>query len=139
MLWNARFEFGIESIDAQHKQLFSMIEQAQELIKDLDAGIDCYDDIMAILSQLENYTVEHFEHEELMLEEAGYGALQEHANTHNMFVDKVHAALDSDFDENQSGTLHGIIDFLLQWVSDHILVDDVKYVPVLKGQSQFSS
>lgn len=136
-MWNKRFELGVASIDEQHKTLFDMIGQAQGLITDLDAGIDCYDDIMALLTQLENYTVEHFEHEELLMEEAGFAGLHEHADTHNRFVDKVHDALDSDLDDNQSETLHTIIDFLLQWVSDHILVDDVKYVPSLTGTSQF--
>lgn len=133
MLWTQRFAFGIDTIDEQHKRLIDMIEEAQGLLGVLDDGIDCYDDIMDLLHQLEAYTVDHFEFEESLLEKAGFQSTYEHIEKHNSFVEKVHETLDSDLDGDQSVALHSIIDFLLQWVSDHILVEDIQYVGVVKA------
>ena len=135
MLWNKRFAFGINKIDEQHEQLFNVMEEIKSLIQETTEGVDCYDEIEAVLLELERYTIYHFETEEELLEEVGFDGLDVHREEHNAFVNKVHDTLDSDIDLQQEGVLTEVYDFLLNWVSEHILTTDVKYVPLLKEKN----
>lgn len=133
MFWTKKFELGIPSIDEQHKRLIDLIEEGQDLAKELENGVDAYDDIMGLLKELDDYTVYHFEFEEKLMEKAEYADSEDHFKMHNDFVEKIHETLDGDLDFNQADTLIEIIDFLLEWVSNHILVEDVQYVSAVNA------
>ncbi len=132
MLWNDKFAIGITTVDEQHEQLFNLMESVHELTIDAKSGIDCYDEIETVLRELERYTIVHFEDEEALMEKVGYENIDTHREEHNAFVAKVHDTLDSDVDLHQVSVLEEVYEFLLQWVSDHILYTDVKYVPIMK-------
>ncbi len=136
MLWNDRFAFGIPEIDEQHQQLFALIEQVNALERDVKDGIDCYDEVYNVLKELEDYTVYHFEEEEKVLESAGYDDLAAHQKEHDSFVLKVKETLTEDLDLRQEGVIRDLSEFLLEWVSNHILYTDAKYVSVLNNRKK---
>jgi hemerythrin len=136
MLWNDRFAFNITEVDEQHKQLFYLIDQVNTLEKDVKEGIDCYDEVYAVLKELEDYTVYHFEEEEKLLESSGYIDLEAHQKEHDAFVLKVKETLTEDLDLKQEGVIQDLSEFLLEWVSNHILYTDAKYVSVLKNRKK---
>ena len=73
-----------------------------------------------------NYTQEHFSDEEACMEEMGYPGLIEQKKAHAMFIEKL-AEIDLEtMDDNQQGYLEELIDFLLKWLSVHILQMDKK-------------
>lgn len=133
MLWNKKFAFGIETIDDQHKELFRLLERTSSLINDAKDGFDCYQEIEDVLGELESYTIYHFEEEEKLLHEHGYSDIENHSEEHERFVSKIHDTLDSDFDYQQHNVLEEVHGFLLEWVSEHILLTDAKYVSTVKG------
>jgi hemerythrin-like metal-binding protein len=132
MLWNEKFAFGIKSVDEQHKELFRLMEETNRYIQEVRDGRDCYDEIDAILRELEAYTVYHFNDEESLMEKVSYKDLDKHIEEHNSFVAKVHEVLDGELDLHQENVLSDIYDFLLDWVSQHILFTDVHYVSTMK-------
>jgi len=136
MLWNERFAFGIAEVDDQHKRLYELIDQINALEEDVKEGIDCYDEVYAVLKELEDYTVYHFEEEEKLLERFGYEDLQAHQKEHDAFVLKVKETLTEDLDLKQEGVIQDLSEFLLEWVSNHILYTDAKYVSVLKDRKK---
>lgn len=130
-MWKDSFELGIPPMDMQHKKLVGLIESAKNLITDAEDGIDCYDEIAEVLNELKNYTVEHFHDEEALMALKGYTELESHRATHNAFVEKVQEFLSADIDYNQTSVLVEIVQFLLDWVVEHILYEDKKYVAVM--------
>lgn len=134
MLWNQKFAFGIDAIDKQHRELFRLMNRTNELMVDAEEGIDCYDEISEVLQELKAYTVYHFEDEERMLIQVGYPDFEKHSKEHTNFVNKVTEVLSSDIDFHQEGTLNDVYEFLLKWVSNHILYTDMKYVPLMKDK-----
>lgn len=130
-MWKDSFDLGIPPMDLQHRKLVGMIETAKNLISDAQDGIDCYDEIAQVLEELKNYTIEHFKDEEALMDLKGYTDLERHREKHNAFVLKVQEFLSSDIDYNQTEVLVGIVQFLLDWVVEHILYEDKKYVAVM--------
>lgn len=132
MLWSKRFAFGIDVIDEQHKQLFDLVGVAQNLIKDAKDGVDCYDEISTVLNELEGYTVEHFNYEESLMKNKEYEHFFVHKKEHDDFITKVQSVLEVDYDESQLETLKEVSEFLLTWISEHILISDAQYLTVLR-------
>jgi len=116
----------ISFIDEEHKKLFDIIREANNLIEN-DLLHDKYDQIIAILGQLREYTETHFSHEEKYMWDIGYPNLPSQIATHTAFIDKI-SSIDfnelESMDENQQKYLSDLIDYLLNWLSNHILGAD---------------
>lgn len=132
MLWNENYVFNIPVIDEQHKKLIDLIEDAENLLSDAQEGMDCIDEVVGILEELEDYTVSHFDEEEKLMLAADYEGYDEHHMEHTFFIKKVDKALAADLDSDPVNQLIGICSFLKNWVTHHILDIDVQYVPSLK-------
>lgn len=61
------FLTGIEQIDNEHRKLFALADELYAL-KCEEFIPDKYDNIREILTELKNYTITHFEHEEAYME-----------------------------------------------------------------------
>ena len=62
---------GIESVDAEHRKLFEIANRAYALLTD-DFREDKYDQILAIMEELRDYTKTHFAHDEAYMESIQY-------------------------------------------------------------------
>lgn len=117
---------NIPMIDQEHKKLFDIIREANDLIHNIVLH-DKYDRIIAILDQLKDYTENHFAHEEKYMTDIGYPDLSFQINTHTSFIEKLASMnfneLES-MDDNQQEYLEDLIDYLLNWLSEHILGAD---------------
>ena len=133
MLWNERFAFGITEVDSQHEKLFEMLGKLDMLSHDIRDGFNVTDDIQDLLANLQAYTVRHFEDEEKLLFDAGYDDFDNHVKEHEAFIEKIQETLEKDLDFEQEEAINGLYKFLFEWVSNHILNTDVKYVPTMKA------
>lgn len=123
--FTSKYHTGIEVVDQEHQRLFEIIADANRVIH-AELLHDKYDEIVRILSELRDYTQEHFHDEEACMEEMGYPGLLEQKKAHEAFIEKL-AEIDLDsMDDNQQEYLEGLIDFLLNWLSVHILHMDKK-------------
>ena len=96
VLWKDEYKLGIELLDTQHKQLFSLVNKLyepenQQMTKEELAGI---------LYAFSDYMNVHFKDEEEYMSSIGYPGLLEHIQLHNELVNyltsviKTHAKVD---------------------------------------------
>lgn len=135
--FTSKYATNIAFMDEEHKTLFDIIRQANDLIH-ADYLHDKYDEIMKILSKLKNYTERHFKHEEEYMESIQYPKLEAQKRAHTAFIEKLvninfHEL--NDIDDNQQQYLEELIDYLLSWLSDHILKSDC-LIPVWEKEQQ---
>lgn len=123
-----KYKTGIELIDNEHNRLFDIIREANELIH-AEILHDKYDEIIRILNELRNYTDTHFNDEEEFMEKINYPELEAQRKAHSAFINKLVNIDFAEFDEidnNQQGYLLELIDYLLNWLTNHILGSDLK-------------
>lgn len=122
--WSQKYSVNVREIDQQHIRLF-------ELINDLHEGMKTGKsrDVMGgILQGLVDYTNYHFSTEERYMSLHGYPGYPQHRSEHKKFVAKV---LDFQKSFNAGSLLLSldVMNFLKNWLSTHILVNDKRYGP----------
>lgn len=115
---------GIPEIDAEHRRLFEIAEEAYQL-QQQDFLVDKYDQIKVILGSLREYTVMHFEHEEAYLESINYKNMFMQKVQHDNFRKKVEEIDIDSIDENEDALIQEILNFLTDWLVHHILETDM--------------
>lgn len=125
--WKDEFSIGIDEIDEQHKKIFDIANEAYDLLKD-EFTIDKYDRITELLEELKNYAKIHFSFEEEYMLSIRYKGYFSHKIAHDTFVDKVNSYDLDAIDENQDHYILEILEFVVNWISQHILVTDKKIV-----------
>jgi hemerythrin len=126
IIWKPEYEIGIELIDQQHQKLFEIGNRAYQLLKN-DLYIDKYDEIIEIIDELKKYTVFHFRTEEEYLISKGYKGIFTHKVEHDDFIQKFEEIDFNRIENGQNQYILEILDFILNWIKDHILVTDRKY------------
>lgn len=121
------FKTGIELIDEEHKTLFDIIGKVHKTIQ-TELVHDKYDAIMDILDELKEYTRVHFADEENYMREIGYEGLAKQEILHQNFIDKLMELDLDDVDDNQEAYLYDFLEFLQNWLINHILKVD-KLIP----------
>lgn len=124
--WKTEFEIGIEKIDNEHKKLFEIANKGYELLKN-DFYIDKYGKILDIIYELRDYAQYHFLEEENYLASIGYKKLFTHKMEHDDFIKKINEVNLGKMDENQDKYLLAILDFIVNWIKEHILIKDKEY------------
>lgn len=122
--WSDKLAFGIDVIDAQHKQLF-------ELAASFEGNGDQIR-VMKTLALLGNYVKEHFREEEELLERCAYPKLDAHRELHQKFRDMLLELL-ADAGKMSLDEIADRVRYLINgWFYNHIMVADLDYVPLLK-------
>jgi hemerythrin-like metal-binding protein len=129
MPWTPKLEISIKSIDEQHKKLVEMINHLHRAMKmklgSKEAG--------QILNDLAEYTVYHFGYEEKLFEKHEYPEYEEHKKIHVNLVAKV-MEFQEEFKSGKAALSIDLMDFLTDWLKNHIMVTDVQYVPFFKDK-----
>jgi hemerythrin len=122
--WKTEFETGISHLDQQHKHLFEIGNKAYSL---LDDEMDRFDEIVAVIGELKDYTIYHFTSEEEYMKSIGYRKFFSHKVAHDDFIKKVSEIDFEKLDENQEEYVRSIIGLVFDWVTEHILGKDMEY------------
>ena len=117
------YKIGVELIDEQHNRLFELADKAYMLLKD-EFSIDKYDKIVHILEELKDYTIFHFKSEEEYMESINYKKLFTQKIEHEEFIKKIEAIDLRNIDDKQDESLVKILNFLNDWLTEHILKTD---------------
>ena len=134
-LWKEEYSVNVMDFDAEHKRLFDLGTKLYDLVK--LKNMDIYDEILTVLGELEDYTLEHFEHEESLMEQHGYPEVDEHKSHHMAFVNKLKELKSKDLDETQSKVTMELLVFIADWISVHILKIDKKYTDFLNSKGVY--
>jgi hemerythrin len=114
---------GIEFIDVEHSRLFEIANEAYELLMNQFIP-DKYDYILEVIEELKNYTKYHFQHEEEYMNSIGYKRILSQQVAHNDFIEKLEGIDTNSIDENQKAVLLDLLDFLNNWLVEHIFKKD---------------
>ena len=86
-----------------------------------------------ILNELAEYTVYHFKYEEALFKQFGYPETKSHGEIHKDLVSKV-VAFQEQFKQGSAAVTMDLMNFLTDWLQDHILKTDKAYVGFLKDK-----
>ncbi|CFX41106.1 Haemerythrin/HHE cation-binding motif [Syntrophomonas zehnderi OL-4] len=125
--WKDEYRLGIDNIDEQHRKLFEIAGQAYALLKD-QFSVDKYDNIVTILEELKDYAIYHFQTEEQYMQSIGYRKLLSHKVMHDDFIEKINNTDLRKIDADPEKYLIEVLDFIVNWISEHILGQDKNYV-----------
>lgn len=124
--WKDEYLLGIEKIDEQHKRLFQIAGDIYGLMKN-QLITDKFDNILKLISELKDYTVFHFSFEEEYMQSIGYRKYFSHKVEHADFIEKINNVDMDKIDANHEQYLLEMLDFVLNWISSHILETDRGY------------
>lgn len=131
--WNDSYTVGMEEVDAQHQKLFAIGAEIYHLAL-LKDEYDHYDEIIKILGELKDYTQYHFRYEEgLMVKSSDLAGTEKHKKEHRLFIEKLNKIKFEDIDRAQNKAIMEILQFTLDWITNHILHTDQKYFSSLKN------
>jgi hemerythrin len=123
------YYLGVKEIDAEHKRLFEIAEEAYTLLND-EFLVDKFDYIVKILNDLKEYTVFHFENEEKYMESIQYKKIFSHRIEHQEFIEKINHLDWDEMEKNQDKAILEILNYLNDWLINHILYTDKLYAPL---------
>ena len=126
--WGPKYMLGIPSIDNQHKRLVELINQLHTAMKQRQSASVTG----KILDELVDYTQVHFAFEEQAQSEAQYPELDSHKEVHEKLVGQV-VDFQRKFHAGNTLLSMELMDFLKDWLINHILGTDKKYVPAMKN------
>ncbi|GAB4304504.1 MAG: methyl-accepting chemotaxis protein [Desulfuromonadia bacterium] len=119
--WNPRMSVLVPKFDEQHKQLVAMVHELNDAMKDGQGD----EVIGSIIGRLAEYAVNHFNQEEAFMRETGYPGLAAHHAIHEDLKKKVGEAIEA-FEKGEIVPA-AIMQFLSDWLINHIMKEDRKY------------
>ena len=126
-VWDdAKYSIGIAEIDRQHQKLFALFSQLYEAIQEGHAA----EVIDSVLTKLVDYTAYHFAHEEKLLRLHGYADEQPHHAEHAKLAEQA-KALAARLRSGRGDVTLPTLQFLCDWLRQHILGSDRKFAPFL--------
>lgn len=134
--WSEDFSVGNDFIDGQHRDLFALVALISDLATHPEPTPEDETAVARTLLALRNYVRVHFRDEERMMAEAGYPDLIEHIEEHRTFVEWLNILEDARRMPNYSfsETVRHMSRYLTDWLVDHVLGSDKRYVPYLRGK-----
>lgn len=129
--WKAEYNITIKSIDDQHKVLVDLMNELNNAML-YEKGKN---EIMRIVKGLVDYTEYHFNYEEGLLKKHGYADFDNHKKLHVKFVDQI-KDVQRELERGEKEMSKDILDFLKNWLIQHIMGTDTKYVELFKRNKQ---
>ncbi len=120
--WDDNLSVYIVEIDRQHKKLIAMINELHDAMRHRQSKLV----LSQIIEGLIGYAGTHFRTEERYFERYGYPEEIPHKQEHAAFTLKV-AEFKHNYDAGKFGLSMDLLDFLSDWLQNHIKVVDRKY------------
>jgi len=130
--WSDSLKVNIRTIDKHHEQLVNYINELYRAMKNRESS----EAIGTILNDLIEYTANHFQYEENLFDQHGYPETDQHKDIHKKLVAKV-VDFQKQFDRGDVNMELPLLEFLKDWLVNHIMKTDKRYVAFLheKGVS----
>jgi hemerythrin len=94
------------------------------------------DEVIKVIVELSEYIDVHFSTEEVYFKRFNYAETTEHIKEHHFFIEKV-KEFQTQVKENKGRYVFNIINFLQDWLVNHITVTDKKYIECFKKNGVF--
>lgn len=127
--WSDKYSVGISSIDLQHKKLAELVNQLHAAL----AAGKAKEIQSKILSELIVYTKTHFTFEEKLLQAEKFPGYLPHKLEHDTLTNKV-MLFQKDLNAGKASVTIDLMEFLKDWLLNHIVGTDKKYSQHLKSK-----
>ena|SRR5271157_3277584 len=124
--WSDEYSVMVKEMDEQHKKLVGMINDLHEAMK-TGKGKDVME---KILKSLVDYTVTHFSSEEKLMQSNDYPGFLAQKSQHEALTKQV-LDFQKKYHEGKAVVSVEIMNFLKDWLVNHITGSDKKYGPFL--------
>lgn len=121
--WNESYSVGVKIIDLQHQKLFEILNAVEEQIK---RNAQDYGALDNLILDLQTYVEFHFTTEQKYFDEFHYEDEKAHLEQHAFYVKKVRELHES-CEKKESDLSVKLLDFIEEWIKQHINVSDKKY------------
>jgi hemerythrin len=129
LVWDNKFSVSVSEIDTQHQMLFRLVNELHAAMID-GKGKEI---LGSTLDKLVVYAETHFETEEKFMKLVEYPGFLGHKNEHVNFTNTVRL-LQSQYARGQISITITTMNFLKDWLTDHILGTDQKYAALFKAK-----
>ncbi|MBF0418368.1 MAG: bacteriohemerythrin [Magnetococcales bacterium] len=134
IVWTPDMSVGDRILDFDHRNLIALLNQVYKSIQQRDVIL-----FNLVQQELFNYTLGHFNREEVYLREKGYPQLDRHVKVHQVLTRKVrdmrHRFLTEVNLNNQQQLGDELLNLLSGWLREHILEEDLKYYRFVRSQA----
>lgn len=131
LTWDESYSVGIAALDEDHKRLLNLINQLQTA-----AHYHTSDDYeKEAFDALIDYTKNHFQREEELLEKHGFPGLAAHQQQHQAMIAEV-SQLVRAYQKNSDATIEKTINYLKEWLINHINGTDKEYGAFLNEKGE---
>lgn len=130
--WTEKSMVNIVKVDAQHKKLFEILNRLHASVVEGKEQSELID----ILDQLIEYTVEHFETEEELFLDHGFPGYEEHKAAHDQLTATA-VELQGKLKGGSATLSFEVLDFLHDWLMDHTLGLDKEMGPYLNERGVY--
>ncbi len=127
--WSRKNAVGVSVIDEQHRELFGLLNRLHEsVVQGKEQG-----ELHAILDELVDYTVYHFQTEEDLLREYDYPDFAAQKRSHDTLARTV-LEMQAQLREGSASLSFELLDFLHSWLMDHTVGLDREMGPHLNAR-----
>ena len=121
--WEDKYSVGVKLIDDQHKTMFETINQLIDLMSATPKKLE----LDKVITRLIDYKRFHFSTEEKYFDEFNYEDKEKHVAEHKSFNSRLEEIVNKHRDDTVA-LAFALVDFLEDWLIDHLMVMDQKYV-----------
>lgn len=140
VVWDEKFNIGVEVVDRAHAKLFRIMKKLLELPEGEEANPNNYREG---IKYLEAYSMTHFLEEETYMRSIRYKGYAEHKRIHDGFRDKTLVSLKRDLELSgySMAAVQRFVGIVNNWLTEHIMREDQAIVgkAVARRSSDFSS
>jgi hemerythrin len=126
--WKPEYSVENDLMDKQHQVLIEMINKMHDAMKVGKGGVEAG----IIVNEMIDYSAMHFAAEEDLMKKHHYVGLNDHIKEHKAFMLKA-AEFQKEISKGSFTLSMEITNFLKEWLTNHILVNDKAYSMVLSN------
>ncbi|MFW5688046.1 MAG: bacteriohemerythrin [Spirochaetota bacterium] len=126
-VWTSDLSVSVETFDLHHQRLFELVSRLYRSMRDGGSGAA----LESVFADLLDYTVYHFAAEERAFAEFGYPEARTHAERHAELVGMA-KGLQADMKAGKPMVAVEVMQFLRDWITNHIQIDDKRYSTFLR-------
>jgi len=122
VFWKRSFSTDITSLDDEHKVIIDQLNVLADDMRNKPEHID----IEAVLDQVGEDVMKHFEHEERVMENINYDRRQSHTDKHNTLLVDYSNRREELLTAYQEGALEELLSYLKYWFLRHLISEDTR-------------
>jgi hemerythrin len=133
VVWDEKYATGIQLIDSQHKELFSLTNELFRACTGKDEELK--DVFKETIGRMVEYVRSHFGAEQELLQRIEYPDYQEHKKQHDMLIHDILEAVNA-YSKGEKFVPNQFVRTMRDWILSHIAFTDRLYVSYIAARKK---